>query len=176
MWLSCLYGGVDFSTTSSRIRHLGEVCRLLLLLVVRSLVSRLLLGSSWGHLRPSWAILGLSWGHLAAPRGSFFVPRHRGFGNFIFQWLRSSCKDALMFLFCQGPFLCDFIEDLASQGLSSCGHLWSSKMASRGPNLAPRGPQVAPRWPQGGPNMPQDGSEMPQEASKISPRWPEAPG
>ena len=138
------------------------------------LFALLLKGRSWVHLGAFLGYLGPSWGLFRSSPGGIFVRRHRGFGTFIFQGLRGSFKVALKLVYCQGPFLCDVIEDLASRGLS-CGHLWGSKMASRGPNLAPRGPQVAPRWPQGGPNMPQDGPKMPQEASKISPRWPEAP-
>ena len=51
--LCAIFSVAHFCATSSRIRHLSEVCRLLLLLVVRSLTQGPFLGSSWGHLGPS---------------------------------------------------------------------------------------------------------------------------
>ena len=85
MWLSWLYGGVDFSTTSSRNRHLGEVCCLFLLLVVRSLALELLLGSSWGHLGPSWGYFWAVWRPSCSFAGVIFMRRHRGFDMFGFK-------------------------------------------------------------------------------------------
>ena len=139
MRLSWLYVGVDFSTTSSRNRHLGEVRRVLLLLVVRSLALELLMRSSWGHLGPSW-------GHFAAvlrlyriSMGAICVRRHRGFGTLILQRLRSSFKAILVSVFCHGAFLCDVIEDSAPRAVCF-SHLRQCSI-----NLAYGGCKMGPR-------------------------------
>ena len=135
----------------------------------------------------TFGLVMLSW--------AIFVRRHRGFGTsrfsticpLCFTWcctvhfcamssrirhvrlqrLRDTFKVALMLLFCQCPFLCDVIEDLATRGLS-CGHFGLQV----GLKMASRWAQDGSKMPQHGHRSSQDGRKRPQDGFRMAPRCP----
>ena len=123
-----------------------------------------ILGSSWAILGPFWgklgAILQLCGGYLCATSSRIRHVR--------LQRLRDTFKVALMRLFCQGLFLCDVIEDLATRGLS-CGHLGLQV----GLKIAPKWAHDGPKMPQQGHRRPQDGRKRPQDGFRVAPRCPD---